>query len=253
MSFILESKRGHLPPQPTPALLERYGVLKDKITSKMQKIVTANREINALDLELRRYDIEWLRFTQTFSFRLLPDFAVNSWNWWHSYRREKYATELSEKKKPFGAVKEKNHVKLEQYEEAYKREILPLDLSPSAEDARIIEMLKQNDAPQRLHYLCITLPYISLTKYISIGIATDPEFIERQDRAQRIFEKAMSCRAIRELYMEAMFYEDENNRTGSWSLFFRDAHHKGAESLEGAYIVRPLRFIVINAAHSDDR
>jgi hypothetical protein len=41
--LLLESKRGHLPPQPTAALLERYGVLKDKIASKMQKIVAANR------------------------------------------------------------------------------------------------------------------------------------------------------------------------------------------------------------------
>jgi hypothetical protein len=55
--------------------------------------------------------------------------------------------------------------------------------------------------------------------------------------------------------MEAMFYEDEINRTGSWSLFFRDAHQEGEESLKdfAAHIVRSLRFIVIDAARSDDR
>ncbi|MGD0665788.1 MAG: hypothetical protein ABSA17_08725 [Rhabdochlamydiaceae bacterium] len=252
---IIESKRGHLPPQPTPALLERYGVLKNKIASKMQKIVAANREIDALDLELRRYDIEWLRFTQNPTFRSLPDIAANSWNLWHSSSREKYASDLRLKKMPFEAVKEKNHEKLARYEEAYKTEMPPLDLSPSAEDARLIEIFKEKDIHPTLHYIGITLPCISLTKYISIGLGANPEFIERQDRAQKLFEKAMSCRAIRELYMEAMLYKDPTNRTGSWSLFFRHAHEDKCPNeliVTRAYTCgRMLRTIVLHAQLDD--
>jgi len=176
----------------------------------------------------------------------------------YTFVRNRYEKRLLPRNTTFEIIRDKNYKKLAQYEQAYKEcedalnELKQLDLPPEVLQQGI-EAREKAGYKRQDQFIQIRRPNVSLTEFEPIGIALDPEFIQRQARAQKIFERAMSCRAIKDLYIEAMRSPHRDNRTCSWALLLRTEEEEEGKLVSGAYCRFSSRRIVIDVAQSDDQ
>lgn len=153
--------------------------------------------------------------------------------------------------------REKQHNKLTQYDQAAIACAAELDEfldtleNPTPANETILDKTQLNEEdPNILTYDTILSVRTSPVK--PVGAGKTLEFIQGNERAQQIFERAMSSKYLKELYIEAMLTpHPETKKIGSW-LFILKKKEDDIGLEFGAYCGNIDRTICIDRARPDD-
>lgn len=152
---------------------------------------------------------------------------------------------------------EKNHHKLAKYngqlKDCYKLYDQYRGKQPSLtlEDPLFVDALLDALVEGNIKNIIVSeaVPFISLHTIYPLGSALNPEFITQHERAEKIFQRAISSKHVKDLYIDAMLSPNAD-KPSSWRLLFKSENDVKVKT--GATCITGRRTIYLNSGLSDD-
>lgn len=217
MSISKTEQTTFINPTLEPSPQEELLPLEKKVVSLMHKITCANKEIRNINGSIN-FDNQTANY-----FKILEK---------NHNKLTQYNNQLKEHQKKF--VQSNNT--------RFEFQLSKYEIQAEKKDA--IELRDELIFSERVYT-------ISLHKIHPIGYALDPEFIARQERAEKLFQRAMSSKHIKDLYLEAMLTPHSQTKAiGSWLLLFKSDKEEYVGT--GGLCYNKIRTIFLNIALSDD-
>jgi hypothetical protein len=236
--------------------------LNEKVHTLMRKISATNKELSEVKRELRNFDPALVGEQNYVKSAGILGAAVNCFLFL-SYGigkmgREGKISGLLFKKEALEKLRDVNHNWLEHYEQTLRKcetvyeQQYGQDLMPP----EFYQSLLPEGTDIKEAFFCTDCQHgVQLLKTLPVGMGTNLEFLNAEERAQRVFERAMSCRVIKDLYIEAMLTKDPiTGATGApWTLLFPPEEFISPGVKEfGASCNSRDRIIYLNPSLSDD-
>ena len=237
-------------PEGLPNDIVELSCLNEKIYGLIHRINSAQLELREAYKSLNRIVIPEHPIIQDLKKLLFDLFGISLFG--------RGSSDLLIKIDNLQALRDFYHKRLNTYEkqlskclkvfEKYEAYLKPLEIAYTE------EMLKDSDTRIEDCVLIQTLPGITIQQMAPAGVGADPILASLTTKAEKIFEKAMSCRLIKELYIEAMLTPDsETDQIGPWTLLLLDNDHI-PENIQrfGGSCAPHCRSIIIDAQKSDE-
>lgn len=241
--------------------LTEISCLDEKIQTLAHKIVSANTELKSVKAKLKNMKFVGDRKTYTNLGFSKKDIEVLM----SIPQSPLYLDQLSElqaKKEALKTLIKANHEYLSHYEQQLKKCVTVFEKNHPHYKASQISAARGNikavglDIDTLKTSILIPQRGVGLMELIPLHESENLLRLDLQERGQRIFERAMSCQSIKNLYLEAMLTPDpETGETGPWVLLLRNSEKiDPALKLagDGCCIVTRRRSIELNADLSDD-
>ncbi len=257
MSISLDTNRIDIPEKQHLDTIE-LSCLDEKIQRLMHKIVYASDELKEVEARLREIKPEPVNEQELISF----GFSKRAIEFLKTPPQDPQLlheiSKLEDKKEAFQTLLDANHRCLAHYEQQLKHctEVFHKTYPSYKIDQISAAQAEINERVGNIHNETIDLPQkgIGLMETVSFEENQNRFLSALQARSQRIFEKAMTCQAIKTLYIEAMMTGNPSTgQTGPWCLQLLPNASKLlslGESRGACYF--GLRTIVIESELSDD-
>ena len=248
--------------------VKELACIDEKIQYLMRKVLSANQDLHQVNTELKKLGCSAFSKFRSGSFQYvdggvlsrirnsLKDKFRGLKNTGLSNKHE--IESLLSKKAALEEFREVNHNALSHYEQALakcEQAFMMFKESNNFLLEPIDEVKIQEPGLNQGNGLLVGYSYgITLGQFMPYGIGADPTVIDAQARAQKLFEKAMSCRKIKDLYIEAMLTSNPlTGEIGPWVLYLMNEKACLPEIKEfGAGCNMESRIIEVDERHTDD-